>query len=279
MTFTNVLGSATPNLAGLIDVGSIRISGGGGGTYELLAAPGLLWGTPGIRDGISPLTNDHGGYPGLPLYDPREFTIVGEISVPVLDDLWGAIDLLFSTFNLASTALKTLTLNTTGWSEARQIAARLAGDIRIIEPSDKNGHLALRRQFVIPMVAPDPRIYSTTLHTATVTSGGTSITNAGTVPTPFSVKFNSSQTQPLVLTDPAGDTITYTENVSSGDVTVYTRNASSATATAVTNGGTSKFAKVTDWSASTLPVGTSTYTATKAGGAGTTVLSWRDAWI
>ena len=275
MSFSYNAGSTTPNLAGLIEVGSIRINDG---TFELHGAPGLLWGSAGLSNGISPLSNDHGGYAGTPFYTPREFSIVGEISVPALADLWGALDLLYATFNLSDTALKTLTLNTSGWAATRQIAARVAGDIQITSPADKNGHLALRRQFTIPMEAPDPRIYSTTLHTVTVTSGGTSLTNAGNMPTPFTAKFNSSQTQPLVLSDPNSKTITFVETVSSGYVLVNTRDATSATATAATGGGTNKFAKVTDWSAATIPPGTTTWTATKAGGAGATEVSFRDAW-
>lgn len=287
MSFAYVEGSSTPNLAGLVDVGTldgtgatgIRLSGGSGGTFELLAAIGLLWGSPGMDDGVFRLSNDHGGFAGVPLYQPREFSLVGEIVVPVLADMWGAIDLLLKTFNLASTALKTLTLNTTGWSGTRQIAARLAGDIQIQEPADKNGHLSLRRRFVIPMIAPDPRMYSTTLQAVTVTSGGTSLTNNGNMPTPFSVKFNGAQTTPLALTDPSGNAIGAAASPTLGHfINVTTRDTTSATATALDDLGASVFSSVTDWSASTIAPGTHTWTATKGGGAGTTVVSFRDAY-
>jgi len=287
VSFTYVEGSATPNLAGLVDIGTldgtgatgIRLSGGGGGTFELLAAPGLLWGSPGVRDGMSDLSNDHGAYAGLPLYHAREFTLVGEITVPTVDDLWGAIDLLYRTFNLASTALKTLTLNTAGWAATRQIAARIDGEIEIVAPSDKNSHLATRRAFTVPMLAPDPRIFSTTEHSATVTSGGTSLTNAGNMPTPLRVRFNGAQTTPLALVNPDSDTIGVAFSpTSSHYVEVNTRDATSATGTAYDDAGASKFSTVTDWSAATIPAGSTTWTATKGGGAGTTVVYWRDAW-
>lgn len=288
MTFAYVEGSSTPNLAGLVDIGTldgtgasgIRLSGGGGGTFELLGAPGLLWGSPGLSDGISPLSNDHGGFAGLPLYTPREFSLVGEIAVPTVADMWGAIDLLLGKFNLASTALKTLKLNTAGWSATRQIAARLAGDIQIPEPADKNGHLSLRRRFVIPMLAPDPRMYATTLQAVTVTAGGTVLTNNGNMPTPFSSKFNGAQTGPLALVSPTGDTIGVNASPASTHyINVNTRDPSAGTATALDDLGASAFSSITDWSASTIPVGASTWTATKAGGTGTTVVSFRDAWI
>lgn len=276
MSYTYNPGTTTPNRGGLVEIsGVIRLNDG---TFELYGAPGLLWGAPGVADGITPLSNDHGGFAGKPLYPPREFSLVGMISVPVVDDLWGAIDQLFGAFNLADTSLKTLVLNTAGWSATRQIQARVAGDIRITEPADLNGHLALRRQFVIPMVAPDPRIYSTTLHTTAVTSGGTVLTNAGTMPTPIIVKFNSSQTAPLSVSVPSGDAIGFSEDVTSGYVTVNTRNAAGTSSTAVNSSGTSKYGKVTDWSLATLAPGATTVTATKAGGTGTTEVSYRDAW-
>ena len=278
MSFTYQAGSSTPNRAGLIEVGSIRISGAGGGTFELLGAPGLLWGSPGVRPGFHELSNDHGAYAGQPFYGEREFQINGRLRVPAVDDMWGAIDLLFETFNLASSALKTHTLDTLGWSASRQIAARLAGEIQIQEPEDDNGHFALRRGFTVPMVAPDPRIYSSTLHSTTVTSGGTSLANAGNMPTPFTVTFNGPQTGPLVLTDPDGNTITVSASPTSGHYVEVTTRGSSSGATAVDDLGASKFSSVTDWSATVVAAGSDTWTATNGGGAGTTVVSHRDAW-
>lgn len=292
MSFTYVEGSATPNLAGLVDVGTldgtgatgIRLSGGGGGTFELLGAPGLFWGSAALRDGVTPLSNDHGGFAGTPLYLPREFSLVGEISVPVLADLWGAIDLLFKTFNLASTALKTHTLNTTGWSATRQIAARIAGDIRITEPADKNGHLATRRGFTVPGVAPDPRIYSTTEHNQTITSN-TSVTNAGDQLTPFKVRFNGPQTNPkLDLHGTSGTKrIKFTGTITTGNyVEVNTYN--NGVMTAVDNSGANAYGTgtygtgVTKATAFVLATGASAWDATNDSGAGSTVLYWRDAW-
>lgn len=276
-------GTSTPNRAGLIEITAFTISGDpfriNDGTFELISAPGLLWGSSAVRDGISDLSNDHGGYAGLPLYGPREFPINGRLSVPTVADMWGMIDLLFQAFNLADTALKTLKLDTAGWSATRQIAARINGDIEIIEPADDNGHFATRRGFIVPMIAPDPRVYSSTLHSTTVTSGGTSLSNAGNMPTPFTVTFNGPQTGPLVLTDPSGNTITVSASPASGhSVIVTTRDGTSATATAVDDAGASKFSSVTDWSASSIPTGSGTWTATNGGGAGTTVVTHRDAW-
>lgn len=277
MSFSYDAGTSTPNRAGLVEVGSIRINDG---TFQLLSAPGLLWGTPGVREGLADLSNDHGSYAGLPFYGAREFTLNGEISVPTVDDLWGAIDLLYETFNLAETGLKTLTLNTAGWSATRQIAARIDGEIEIAEPSDKNEHLSTRRRFSVPLVAPDPRIYSTTEHNATVTSGGTSLTNAGKIATPFRVRFNGAQTANMVLSDPDGNTITVTASTTSGHyIEVQTRSSLSATATALDDLGVSKFADISDWSAASIAAGSGTWTATKAGGTGTTVIYWRDAWV
>ena len=286
MSFAYVEGSPTPNLAGLVDVGTldgtgdtgIRLSGGGGGTFELLAAPGLLWGTAAVRNGMADLSNDHGAYAGLPLYRAREFSLVGEITVPTVDDLWGAIDLLYRTFNLGDRSLKTLTLNTAGWAATRQIAARVDGEIELVAPSDKNGHLATRRGFTVPMLAPDPRIYSTTEHATTVASGGTVVSNAGNMPTPIRVRFNGAQTGPVSVTDSVDSLVSSASPTSGHWVEVNTRDPDAATATAYDDAGASKFSTVSDWSLATLPAGDTTLTSDNAGGAGTTVVYHRDAW-
>lgn len=278
-------GTTTPNLAGLVEIPAFTIDGDpfrlNDGTFELHGAPGLLWGSPGMGVGVSALSNDHGGYAGLPLYGPREFSLVGEIAVAALADLWDAIDLLFEAFNLADTSLKTLTLNTSGWAATRQVDARLAGDIRIVEPSDKNGHLARRRQFMVPMIAPDPRIYSTTLQTVTV-DASEALTNAGNFPTPFRVRFNGSQTNPKVDGPGGGTTnrIRYGAVVTSGHWVEYQSNRNAAGGvSALDDAGANAWPDISNRTASVIAPGTSTWSASNDAGAGTTVMYFRDAWI
>lgn len=276
MTFVYDAGTTTPNRGGLVEVGSIRLNDG---TFELLGAPGLLWGSPEMADGIYPLSNDHGGFAGVPLYLPREFSLVGNIVVPTVEDMWQAYDLLCGTFNLASSGLKTLTLDTPGWAGTRQIAARLAGEIDFPMPSDLNGYTARRWRFTVPLRAPDPRMYSTTLQTVTVGTA-TDLTNDGNMPTPLIAKFNGSQTGPVRLEEDAtGDGLESSASVTSGHfIEINSRDAAASVATAVDDLGASKFSTVTDWSLSTIPPGTSPFSATKAGGAGSTQALFRSAW-
>lgn len=295
MAFAYVEGSSTPNLAGLVDIGTldgtgatgIRVSGVGGGTFELLSAIGLFWGSPGVSDSMFALPNDHGAAVGVPFYPEREIILNGKISVPVLDDLWGAIDLLYATFNLTDTSLKTLVADTTGWSATRQCAVRVAGEIVIPEPPDLNGHLATKRLFSVPLAAPDPRLYSTTEHSQTITTA-TAVTNAGKMPCPIKVRFNGPQTNPKI--DLAGTSgscrIRFLGTVpSSHYVEVAAFAASSTGVYAVDDTGVNAMGTdssyggpITAFTARTVPKGSSSWTATNDSGAGTTVLMWRDAW-
>lgn len=284
MTFSYDAGSSSPNLAGLVEIGSIRINDG---TFELQSAIGLLWGSPGLRDSFFVLPNDHGAVAAAPFYSEREIVLNGEIVVPTVADLWGAIDLLNETFNLADSDLKTLTVNTSGWSASRQCDVRIAGEIDIPEPSDKNSHLSTRRRFSVPLAAPDPRLYSTTEHSQTITTG-TSVINAGKMPCPIKVRFNGPQTDPDIdLTGTSGsDRIRFAGTIPSGHYVEVAAFAASATGVyAVDDTGVNAMGldsayggPVTAFTARSIPSGSSSWTASNTSGSGTTVLYWRDAW-
>lgn len=276
MTFTYDAGTSTPNLAGLVEVGTIRINDG---TFHLLAATGLLLGSASVRDGVTPSGSMDGGYPGVPRYNPRAILLEGQIRVPTVPDLWGAIDLLNQAFNLETTAPRTLTVNTTGWAGTRQIAVVPSdASVQVISPADFDGHHIGIREFSVNLVAPDPRLYDTSLQTVTVTTG-TTLTNAGTASAPFIARFEGPQTGPITLTDPDGNSI-QVGTVASGDwIEVNTRDAATGTLTAVDSTGASAIEQVTISTSSVVRPGATSWSRTHGGGAGATKVKFRSAWM
>ncbi|HWU21562.1 MAG TPA: hypothetical protein VN088_08555 [Nocardioides sp.] len=278
MSFAYDAGTSTPNIAGLVEVGPIRINDG---TFELFAAHGLLLESADVRDAVTPFPYWHGGFAGAPFYGPLDISLEGQIKVPAVEDLWGAIDLLKQTFNLADPSLKTLTVNTAGWSAARQIAVRVSGPVQIESPgSDLDSHWRRRRGFTVPLIAPDPRLYAVTETSVTVTTG-TAVTNVGTMNAPFKVRFNGPLTNPKI--DLAGttgtDRLQLLTTLTAGHwVEINTYDPTTGTLTAVDDTGADRYADVSAATARELPVGASSWTASADSGTGTTVVTLRSAW-
>lgn len=278
MTYTRNDGTTTPNLAGLIQLPSgFRLNDG---TFVVTACD--VFDSPTVRSNVSNLSSDHGGYAGTPFYNPFEFTIEGYLTVPTLADVWGAKDDLEGAFNLDA-GLQVLTLNTSGWSATRQVTARVNGPVQFLEPA-MLGKLLPDRNFTIPMVAPDPRRYSTTENSQTVTTA-TSVSNAGKLSTPLKVRFNGPQTNPkLDVTGTSGSRrIKFTGTITSGhwvEVNTYSNGRTTALDDSGANayyGGTygDGISKAT---LSVLAAGATSLDATNDSGAGSTVVKWRDAW-
>lgn len=275
MAFSYDAGTSTPNLAGLVEVGSIRINDG---TFHLLAAAGLLLGSASVRDGVTPSGSMDGGYPGVPRYNPRSILLEGQIRVPTVPDLWGAIDLLNQAFNLETTAPRTLTVNTAGWAGTRQIDVVPSDDsVQVISPSDFDAHHVGIREFSVHLVAPDPRLYDTTLQTVTVTTG-TTLTNAGTASASYIARFEGPQTGPITLTDPDGNHIQVGTITSGHWIEVNTRDPATGTLTAVDDTGANVIEQVTSSTSTAVKPGATSWSRTNAGGAGATKVKFRSAW-
>lgn len=274
MSFSYDAGTSTPNLAGLAEIGSIRVNDG---TFVLTRC-GRLVTSPRPRSVIAPLPSDHGGSVGTPFYDPMTFPLEGYLTVPVLDDVWGAIDLLLETFNLEN-GLQTLTLDTGGWSATRQIDVMLDGEVQIVEPT----MLAKKvpdRDFTVGLIAPDPRLYATTEQSVTVTTA-TSLTNNGTAATPFTVRFNGPRTNPYIDGPGTAGTnrIRYSGAIASGHwVEVTTNPATETGVTAVDDTGANVYGSLTNFTARTIAPGSSSWTVTSDSGTGTVTVKFRDAW-
>lgn len=281
MSFTYRAGSSTPNLAGLAETSTVRISGGNDGTYDgtyELHSCGRLIASPPLRTGLATLPGDHGASSGTPLYTEFPFTIEGRLSVPVLADVWGAIDLLLQAFNLDA-GLQTLTLNTSGWSATRQISVLVDGPVTILEPLEME-KLVPDRDFIIPLVAPDPRMYATSQTTTTVTTA-TAVTNAGTASTPITVRFTGPQTNPQIDGPGTAGTnrIKYTGTVASGHYVEVSANATGTGVTALDDLSANVYSGLTAFTARKLAPGASSWTATNTSGAGATTVKFRSAWI
>lgn len=280
MSFTYDAGTSTPNLAGLVEFNGIRINDG---TFVCTHLGGII-DSSGLRSNITQLPSDHGGTAGTPFYDPRDILIEGYLTVPLLADVDGATDLLEQSFNLWA-GLQTLTVNRAGWAAARQLTARVAGPIQIVEP-DMLAKLVPDRDFTIPLVAPDPRLYAVTEQAVTVTAG-TSLTNGGSIDTPFRVRFNGPLTNPQIDGPGAAGTnrIRFSGTVTSGHwVEVQTNPASSTGVSAYDDAGASAYGTgtygsgVSAFTATTITPGSSSWTATADSGTGSTVVYFRDAW-
>lgn len=275
MTFSYDAGSSSPTYAGLAEITNLRFNDG---TFKSQHIPPITDSAP-IRDVTGSLPQDHGGFVGTRFYDPWPFDLEGWLYVTSSpNDVQAAIDYLRGKFSLKA-GLLTLTLNSRGWAASRQMSVYLNGPIIVEEPEVLLKKVPTRN-VTVPLVAPDPRLYSTgSANTATIsTGGGTAANNAGTADTPFSVTFNGPQTGPVVLTAPDGTKISVDTIASGHSVTVNTRDPSTGTPTAVTDTGANALASVNELSALVIPPGSASWVKSNGGGAGSTVMSWRDAW-
>lgn len=275
MTYSRSDGTSTPNLAGLVQLASgFRINDG---TFVLTRCD--LFDSAPVRSGVRSLSSAHGGFTSASYYDFWPFVIEGYLTVPVLADVWAAKDDLKSHFNLDA-GLQTLTVNCSGWAATRQISAIVAGPIQFLEPVMLEKNLP-DRDFVIPLAAPDPRLYESSPTNTTVTTS-TTIPNGGTTATPFVVRFNGPQTNPRIDLDSSSSgaqRIGVTAVIASGHyIEVNTYDSTTGTLTAVDDTGANALAYVSAATAKTVAAGGSAWTRTHDAGSGSTVVTTRGAW-
>jgi hypothetical protein len=277
MTWTYAAGTTTPTLAGLIEFNGARINDG---SLRAGYFAGLL-DAPPVRDSSVALPSDHGASPGQPFYGARNMQIQGWVETTVADDLPLAMDYLRNAFNLYA-GLQELVVNCRGFTARRQTLARVVDAITFNDPG-LGFRRVPRRDFIIPMIAPDPLLYNAdTLHSLTVTS--TSLTNSGSMPTPFVVRFNGPLTNPALNGPGVGNIVKYTGVIASGHwVEVGTNPASVTGVYAVDDNGADVYGGtastgISNFTARVIAPGSGTWVATADAGSGTTVVSFRDAW-
>ena len=274
MSFSYDAGTTTPGFGGLAEFSNLRINQG---TFRPISIPPLNQTMPlRVKSQEAPRG---GGFVDPPLPDVWAFEIEGFFYIPSETDVQACIDYLRSKVN-AYQGWMTLTLNALGWTGSpatRFMTVQVNGPVSI-EDVEVDRKKISRRGFTIPLIAADPRIYSSVQTTTTITTS-TNVTNAGTTPAPFTVRFNGPQTDPQLNGPGAGNIIAYTGTIASGHhVDVVTVDSSTGTLTATDDLGADKFANITTDSADYVNPGTSAWTATNSSGAGSTQMLTRDAW-
>ena len=278
MTWSYNAGTTIPNLGGLAEFNGVRLNDG---SFELHHLGGIIDSAP-LRVPVSSLPADSGGFLGPLLYDPLIIALEAKLIVADYTQVGPALDYLRGAFNAAA-GQQTLTVNYPGWSAARQVTAAMDGQIVVDEPTDLE-KLLPERTFVIPMVAPDPLLYSTTQQVVTIATGGsgtlTTLTNNGTAPTPFVVKFTGPWTNPILVRNSDSASIGFTATPASGHYyQVSTNPATSTGVSAVDDTGANVYGSLVTFTVTTIPPGTSQWWVggTPTGGAACT-MTFRDAW-
>lgn len=279
MSYTYDAGSTTATYAGLVEFGGIRINDG---CFKSEHLAGLQDGAP-VRQSVTPLPSDSGGYAGAAFLNPREIDISGWLRQASPDDVPGAMDALRAAFALGDGSLSTLVCKQRGWSTRRQLLARVSGPVVFTEPDVLRKKMPVR-DFTVPLVAPDPLLYDAdNLRTIDVpmTGAATAVTNNGTAPTPILARFVGPFTTQAVLTRASDSTvITYGATVAASHYVDVQANVV-LVPSAVTDLGVNVYGNMGTWTLFTIPPGTTNFSATATSGtsgASKVTLTWRDAW-
>ena len=274
MAFTYNAGTTTPTLAGYALFNGLTVNDG---TFKSQSLPPIMQNPP-TNPAVTSMDSDDGGFPGTQYLDFWAFDLEGWFYVPTgLWDVQGAVDKLLASFSIQA-GLQQLTLKGSGWTAKRQMLARVAGQPIVTEPALQDKKVPVR-QFVVPMVAPNPVRYNAdTLQAVNVASGGTTLTNNGTYPTRFVVRFNGARTNPA-LTGPGGLLIRYGGTIASGHwVEVGVDPTVSGGVYCTDDTGANQYANLTALTARYIQPGSSTWTGTSDSGTGNITVSFRDAW-
>lgn len=270
MSYAYDAGTSVPTIAGLVEYGGIRINDG---TFRSLSMSGLR-DSPGVRQDVTPYAQAHGATLSQALYDARLIQVGGVILVSDIADLPAAEEELRAAFNLFPSTLQTLTVAWAGLP--RQImSVRVAGPLVFDDP-DVARKKVPRREFMVTLVAPDPRRYSETERStvATLNGAGTLAQNAGTFPAVFGVRITGPITNPSVVS--AAGTFGLTTTIVAGtyvDLNTDTR-------TAVDSTGASRYGSFTGAWYEIPPGGTSiNVTGTGTSGATVATVTHRDCWV
>lgn len=272
--FIYVPGTDAPLYSGFAEFPGVRF--GYDGTFRADDIPPIYQSAP-LRLSAVDLPRDGVTVPPV-LLDGWQFTLGGELRVDDPDDVQAAKDYLRSKVNVG-VGWTTLTLNALGWTGKRQMTVMVAGQITIPDP---DGHDARRtignRDITIPLIAADARQYSVVLQAVDIGTG-TTLTNAGDYPAPFTVRFNGPLTNPRVDGPGTAGTnrIELARDLAAGewvDVTTW----DDGVTTAVDDAGVNAIGDVNTDTASVIMPGDSDWTASADAGSGVTTISFRDTW-
>lgn len=230
---------------------------------------------------------DHGAYAPPQWYGPRTITLTVQATArtQALRDVARAY---------LQQAIPVSDLATLRWDEPVpvQLGVRRSG------PIAETYTTLVDCVFSVPLIAPDPRKYSTVLHQLTATQASpaagvappltppitlpagappmsVACANAGSFETRPVVTVRGPTTNPAVVNQTTGQTVSFTGmSLMAGDVLVVDLSARQA----FLNGAYRTADTVSSWWV--LPPGTTTVQVTGTGGTGSTMtVAWRDAWI
>ena len=243
---------------------------------------------PGVRANPLERPASDGDYDGNPTQDSRVITVTGTITAPTDVALQESMDDLDSLLT-GATRYDTLTVDEMSRGLSRQAVVRLADGTLIQRDSD------VHATFSLMLFAPDPRRYSSELHTVTVgrympgggfsfpasfpisfgtngSDGTVTVTNAGTASTWPVLKFSGPSTNPYAKR--VGDgTIAAGLTLVSGQELVVDCGLRS-----VLLGSASRRQFLTADDFFALPPGQSQIYFSADDGAGALTVEWRDAW-
>lgn len=277
MTWAYDDGTDTPTFAGLVEIAGVRLNDG---SFITEALTGLI-DMPDVRVQVSPYATENGGSTQTALFGSRDIQIDGWTRGANVEDVLTACDYLRSalTSALGTGGLTTLIVNRLGWATRRQCDVQLAG--RVVFPEQELTRKKVpSRLFTIPLLAPDPTLYDAdNENTVTVpgTSTLTALPSAGTVPVPFTARFNGPFTTASLVRHSDGATIALDSSrlaatVGAGGYIDVTTGPGGVTA--VFNDGSNAYAAVTDTGGDRLLPGSGTWSADHP-----VDVTWRDGWL
>lgn len=156
--------------------------------------------SPDVRESSDDLVEFDGGIHGDFFYGRRPISLTGTILNPASAAQRNTRQILLTRASDAMRGDAVLKWTPSGMSE-QQIAVRRQQPLRVTG--------GWQKQFQMQMVAEDPRIYSSALHTSTATTSASTSTAGRTYPKVFPIPYSASAPLGQLLVTNAGSSTTY----------------------------------------------------------------------
>lgn len=231
---------------GLVELAGVRVHGAPAmtgnppdervPTYTLTGLGGLD-STPQARVTITDQAEAHGAFLSGSFYSARTITVEGFILTDDVEQLWLASDKLRGAFALPDRGqLRRVDVLQPGWAERRFVMARPTDSgLTLASPGGGSESRKPYRDWQGVLVAPDPRIYSSTLLDAQPRSLGTGagtsagMANDGNFPAPIVWVVQGPAESPKLIDDARGRSIEYSGPVPTGSTLIVSQLARAAT--------------------------------------------------
>lgn len=266
------------------------------GRYEIQSIEGLA-GAPEVRTSDLPLAGRHGMYPGIDLLGGRVVTITVAVWAWTEAEFKDAVQALRTAFQPGAATETPLTFQLSGVGDG---IVRINARARRLALPQTSVYWQQAAEAVIELFATDPRIYSDTLNTVTLTretsvaghiwpqtwpmnwggavaSGSTIVTNTGTFPAEMVLRFGGPVSDPGVENVTTGATLTFGIGLAAGEYLLVDTDARSV----LLNGTASRYSTLlagSTWPNLALGDNDIRFTAATATDAPLTI-TWRSAWV